>query len=45
MTDGVSRAIEEIKGSVAEVVVSWKLANLETIWAAEFDFTEITISI
>lgn len=45
MSDGVSRAIEEIEGAVAKVVVGWKLTDFETIGTVEFDLMKITASI
>jgi hypothetical protein len=40
----MARAVEEVEGAVAKVVVSWELANFEAVSTAEVDFTEIPAS-
>ncbi len=45
MSDGMSRAVENIEGAVAEVIECRELTYLQTIDAVEFDLAEIATSI
>jgi hypothetical protein len=40
----MARAVEEVKGAIAEVVASREFANFEATGIAEIDFTEIPAS-